>query len=57
MKMAIDYWYELWENSRNNKDGLSLERTQHSEEEGRHNQWEENYKAWVSAKAADSDSY
>ncbi|MDX6381634.1 MAG: hypothetical protein QOI57_2658 [Rubrobacteraceae bacterium] len=54
VKMALDYWYELWANS-GRKDGPSLE-TQHSEEEDRYYPWEEDYPACMRDKEVSSDS-
>jgi hypothetical protein len=54
MKMALDYWYELWENS-GRKGSPSLE-TQHSDKEDRCYPWEEGCRAWMKDKEADDDS-
>jgi hypothetical protein len=53
MKMALDYWYELWENS-GSKGGTSLD--QHPEEEDRSYQWEEDCRVWIRDKESPSDS-
>jgi len=54
MKMALDYWYELWENA-GNKGRPSLQR-QHSEEEDRSYPWEKDYQMRIRDKEADSDN-
>jgi hypothetical protein len=44
MKLALDVWYDLWENAERDG-GCGLER--HSGEENRHYPWAEDYLAWV----------
>jgi hypothetical protein len=54
MKMALDYWYELWENS-GSEGNLSLER-RHSEEEGHYCTGEKDYQAQTRDKETGGDS-
>lgn len=53
MKMALDYWYELWETA-GDRDRDSLD--QLSEEEDRRYPWEQDYQAWLSNKELTNDS-
>ena len=54
MKMALDYWYELWKNA-GSEGSLSLER-RHSEEEDRYYSGEKDYQAQTRDKETGSDS-
>ena len=44
MKLALDVWYELWENAES-EGGCGPER--HLGEENRHHSWSEDYLVWV----------
>jgi len=52
MKLALDVWYELWENA-GSGGGLGPERN--PDEEDRHYPWPEDYLAWSGDKEVHSE--
>ena len=52
MKLALDVWYELWENA-GSRGGLGPDR--HPDEEDRHYPWPEDYLTWMGDKEGHSE--